>query len=156
VESIVSDADFEATARNRRVATLRCEPCQISGDRELLREAIENLVRNAIRYAPEESTVTVDAYFDGTDGTVEYLIAVRDRGPGVPAEHIRAIFEPFYRAPQRGGPDTQGFGIGLAIVKRAVGLHHGRLTATNLAEGGFEITIHLAAAVSRSSSQPVQ
>ena len=140
VESIVSDADFEATARKRRVAILRAETCRLAGDRELLREAIENIVRNAIRYTPEGTAVTVDA---GRDGPSAYRIAVRDGGPGVAAEHIGAIFEPFYRAPQRTDTDSPGFGIGLAIAKRAIGLHQGTITARNLAEGGFEIAIRL-------------
>jgi signal transduction histidine kinase len=65
---MVSDADFEATARKRRVSMLRDEPCRVVGDRELLREAIENILRNAIRYTPEGTAVTVDAYRDGSRG----------------------------------------------------------------------------------------
>jgi len=126
VESIVSDADFEATARKRRVSMLRAETCRLAGDRELFREAIENIMRNAIRYTPEGTAVTVDAYRDGLS---EYRIVIRDSGPGVPVEHIEAIFEPFYRAPQRTDPDSPGFGIGLAIAKRAIGLHQGIITA---------------------------
>lgn len=141
VESIVSDADFEATARKRRVSVVRAETCRLAGDRELLREAIENVVRNAIRYTPPGTTVAVDAY---RETPAEYCIAVRDSGPGVPSEHLEAIFEPFYRAPQRSeGADGGGFGVGLAIARRAVGLHQGRITARNLSEGGFEIAIHL-------------
>ena len=140
VEGIVSDADFEAGAHKRSVSIVHAEMWRLTGDRELLREAIENIVRNAIRYTPEGTAVTVDAHRAGTS---EYCIAIRDCGPGVPAEHMEAIFEPFYRAPQRNGPDSAGFGIGLAIAKRAIGLHHGTITARNLTEGGFEITIHL-------------
>jgi two-component system sensor histidine kinase CpxA len=140
VESIVSDADFEATARKRRVSMLRAETCRLAGDRELFREAIENIMRNAIRYTPEGTAVTVDAYREGLS---EYRIVIRDCGPGVPAEHIAAIFEPFYRAPQRTDPDSPGFGIGLAIAKRAISLHQGIITARNLVEGGFEIAIRL-------------
>jgi two-component system sensor histidine kinase CpxA len=72
-------------------------------------------------------------------------VAVRDSGPGVPSEHLEAIFEPFYRAPQSIDQDTLGFGIGLAIARRAVSLHHGTITARNLVPGGFEIAIHLPA-----------
>jgi signal transduction histidine kinase len=139
LESIVSDADFEATATGRRVSIAQAEMCRLSGDRELLREAIENVVRNAIRYTPAGTAVTVDA----CRGPAEYRIAVRDCGPGVPPEHMEAIFEPFYRAPQRPDQDSPGFGIGLAIARRTIALHQGTITARNLAEGGFEITIHL-------------
>ena len=140
IETIVSDADFEATARKRRVSIVRTGACRLAGDRELLREAIENIVRNAIRYTPEGTSVTVDAWRENPS---EYRIVVRDCGPGVPAENIGAIFEPFYRAPQRADPQSPGFGIGLAIAKRAIGLHNGTIAACNLAGGGFEIAIRL-------------
>jgi signal transduction histidine kinase len=138
IESIVSDADFEATARRRRVSIARAEICRVAGDRELLREAVENIVRNGIRYTPEGTVVTVDAH---RAGPAEYQIGIRDCGPGVAREHLEAIFEPFYRAPQQ--PDSAGFGIGLAIAKRAVCLHQGTVTAHNVTEGGFEVAIHL-------------
>jgi two-component system sensor histidine kinase CpxA len=140
IESMVSDADFEATARKRRVSMLRADTCRLTGDRELLREAIENILRNAIRYTPEGTAVRVDAHCDGPS---EYRIIVRDDGPGVPVEYLDAIFEPFYRAPQRTDTVAPGFGIGLAIAKRAISLHHGTITAHNVVEGGFEIAIHL-------------
>jgi two-component system sensor histidine kinase CpxA len=144
IESIVSDADFEASGRNRRVAIVRAETCRLTGDRELLREAIENIVRNAIRYTPEGTTVTVDAWRDGSE---EYCVAVRDFGPGVPGEHLEAIFEPFYRAPQSLDQGAPGFGIGLAIAHRAISLHDGTITARNLVPSGFEIVIHLPVSV---------
>src|SRR5207249_1384477 len=108
VESLASDADFEATARLRRVSLLRAEACRLVGDRELLREAIENIIRNAIRYTPEGTAVTVDAHREGPS---DYQIVIRDCGPGVPIEHLEAIFEPFYRAPQPIDADSPGFGI---------------------------------------------
>jgi signal transduction histidine kinase len=140
LETIVSDADFEATARKRRVSMVRAETCRLEGDRELLREAIENIVRNAIRHTPEGTAVTVDARRAGPS---EYRIIVGDCGSGVPTENIAAIFEPFYRGPQPGDAESPGFGIGLAIAKKAIALHQGVIAARNLAEGGFEITISL-------------
>lgn len=138
LESIVTDADFEAGARGRKVSLPQADLCRLRGDRELLREAIENVVRNAIRYTPEGGVVKIRGV---RVDVVEYRIVVQDQGPGVPVEHLEAIFEPFYRAPQRG--DGKGFGIGLAITKRAVGLHQGWITAQNRAGGGFELAVHL-------------
>jgi signal transduction histidine kinase len=138
IESIVSDADFEATAHQRRISMTRADTCRVAGDRELLREALENIVRNAIRYTPEGTMVTVSAY---RASPAEYRIVIQDRGPGVSGEHIDAIFEPFFRVAQR--PDAPGFGIGLATAKRAIGLHQGTIQARNLAEGGFEVAIGL-------------
>lgn len=140
VDSIVSDANFEAEALNRKVTTLRCETCRLRGDRELLREALENVIRNGIRYTPDQTTVSVEAYL--VSGA-HYNVVVRDRGPGVSADHLAAIFDPFHRAPQRADIDTGGFGLGLAIAKRAVELHHGVIRGRNCSEGGFEIEIEL-------------
>ncbi len=139
IDSIVSDANFEAEARNRKVITLRCETWRLRGDRELLREALENVIRNAIGFAPEKSSISVDSFVAGGS---EYRIAVRDEGPGVPADHLAAIFHPFHRVP-RTGTDAGGFGLGLAIAQRAIRLHHGIITGRNRDEGGFEIDIRL-------------
>ncbi len=140
IESIVSDTNFEAAACNRKVSIIHAGMCRIAGDRELLREAIENIIRNAIWYTPAGTAVTVDAYCAGSS---DYRIAIRDCGPGVPIEHLASIFEPFYRAPRNQDGDSPGFGVGLAIARRAIGLHHGTITARNLPEGGFEVSIQL-------------
>jgi two-component system sensor histidine kinase CpxA len=146
IESIVSDANFEATAKKRKVSILRAETCRLAGDREMLREAIENVVRNAIRYTPEGTSVMVDAYHAGGG---EYHVVVRDQGPGVPPENLPAIFDAFYRAPQRFDPESPGFGLGLAIARRTVSLHRGSIAARNLPERGFEVAIHLPAPAGR-------
>ena len=140
IDSIVSDANFEAEALNRRVTTLRCETCRLRGDRELLREALENVIRNGIRYTPEGAGVSVEAFLADQS---HYKMVVRDRGPGVPPGHLADIFNPFHRAPQRTGGDMGGFGLGLAIAKRAVELHHGVIAGRNCSGGGFEIDIDL-------------
>lgn len=140
IDSIVSDANFEAEASDRKVTILRCETCRLHGDRELLREALENVIRNAIRYTPDGGSVSVESFL--VIGS-EYRIVVRDKGPGVPADHLKAIFDPFHRAPQRANADPVGFGLGLAIAKRAVELHHGVITGRNCSVGGFEIEIGL-------------
>lgn len=140
LESIVSDATFEASARQRNIVLEQVDTGRIMGDRELLREAIENVIRNAIRYTPPGSCVTVRA---GSEPAGNYCITVRDQGPGVRPEHLDSIFEPFYRAPQNPAHGGPGFGVGLAIVKRAVTLHRGSVLARNLERGGFELTILL-------------
>jgi two-component system sensor histidine kinase CpxA len=138
VEGIVADAQFEGQARNRTVALERAEICRMRGNREMLREAIENVVRNAIRYTPEGAAVTVEA---GRVGGDQYRVVVRDAGPGVAVEHLDRIFETFYRAP---GAGEAGFGLGLAIAKRAVALHGGTIRAVNRPEGGLEVEIRVA------------
>ena len=139
VDSLVSDANFEAEAHGRKVIMVRCQECHMHGDRELLREALENVIRNAIRYTPSATNVSVDAWRSGNSN---YTIVVRDQGPGVPEAHLAGIFDPFHRAPQRAEYDPGGFGLGLAIAKRAVQLHNGAITARNC-DSGLEVQINL-------------
>jgi two-component system sensor histidine kinase CpxA len=101
------------------------------GDREVLRRAIENVVRNAIRYTP--AGTSVDVSLDATIGAAR--IGVRDYGPGVPAEALAKIFQPFFRVDDSRHTATGGVGLGLAIASRAIGLHHGKLWAENTTPG---------------------
>lgn len=137
LEGIVSDANFEAEASNRQICLEVADTCRMTGDRELLREAFENVVRNAIRYTPEGGSVWVRAE---CVGAATYRITVRDEGPGIPPEQLKEIFHPFFRGRHA---DGAGFGLGLAIAERAIRVHHGTIVARNAAEGGLEQSIHL-------------
>lgn len=101
------------------------------GDRELLRRAIENVLRNAIRYAPAGSAI--DVQVDSKDGNA--ILSVRDFGPGVPADMLPKIFQPFFRVDGSRDSQTGGVGLGLAIAQRAVSAHHGRIVAENAVPG---------------------
>ncbi len=97
------------------------------GDPELTRRAIENVLRNAIQYSPENTRVEVE--LESAGGTAR--IAVRDRGAGVPEDQLTRIFQPFFRVDGSRNGATGGVGLGLAIASRAVSLHHGRIEAKN-------------------------
>jgi len=101
------------------------------GDRELLRRAIENVVRNSIHYAPGGSAVDVKLYSTKESAR----ISVRVYGPGVPEDALPKIFQPFFRVDDSRESPTGGVGLGLAIAYRAIGLHHGRLWAQNALPG---------------------
>jgi signal transduction histidine kinase len=103
-----------------------------------LRRAVENVVRNSIRYAPAESTVEVE--LTGSGDTAR--ISVRDYGPGVPEDALPKIFQPFFRVDDSRESSTGGVGLGLAIAMRAVGLHHGTISARN-ADPGLQVWIEL-------------
>ncbi len=139
VREVAADADFEANSKNRSVQVLRADDCKLAGSGELLRRAIENVVRNAIRYTREGTTVEITLAREG-EGAV---MVVRDHGAGVPEAALPELFRPFYRVADARDRQTGGIGLGLAITERAVTLHHGTVTATNAQAGGLQIELRL-------------
>jgi len=135
---IVNDGSIEAVARGCSLDLDAQCPATITGDPELLRRAAENVIRNAIRYAPPQTSVEVRLKCD--DHTAH--IQVRDYGPGVPEEALARIFQPFYRVEGHRNRESGGVGLGLAIAQRAVELHKGTLRASN-AHPGLRIEIDL-------------
>ncbi len=131
VEKIVADCQLEAEARGVQLKTEILTPGTVQGEPELLRRAFENVLRNAIRFSPADSTVEtrVESQPDGV------AISVRDYGPGVPADALTRIFDPFYRVDDSRNSASGGTGLGLSIARRAVLLHHGTIVADNLAPG---------------------
>jgi two-component system, OmpR family, sensor kinase len=142
LHGIGEDAALEAEGQNTKLATRVAEGCIVAGNAELLRRAIENVVRNAVRFT--EPGTTVDVELERRNGAAQ--VRVRDHGPGVPSESLARIFEPFYRVEDDRARTRGGTGIGLAITERAIAVHGGSVTAQNAAGGGLEITIVLPAA----------
>jgi two-component system sensor histidine kinase CpxA len=143
VREIVEDADFEAKVAKRRVRVVQDEPVAVAGAPELLRRAIENVVRNGVRFTAEGSTVEVRlSQSEGISGPAA-RISVRDYGPGVPEESLDKLFEPFYRVTDARDRQSGGTGIGLAITQRAVKLHGGTVRASNIPGGGMNIVLEL-------------
>jgi signal transduction histidine kinase len=149
VREVVRDADFEARARNRSVRLNVSEPAVIEGIPNLIRRAIENVVRNAVHYTAAGTEVEINlstasnAKDLSSDKPESVIIIVRDHGPGVPNEALAQIFRPFYRVDEARDREAGGVGLGLAIAERAVRLHGGTLEAKNAAGGGLELTILL-------------
>jgi len=136
---VVGDCELEASARGCRIDLHDEGVGEFRGDRELLRRAVENVLRNAIRYTPPGKGIDVGAGKRGAD----LLVTVRDFGPGVPEAELEAIFRPFHRVEEdRSRANGGGVGLGLSIAQRAVLLHHGRISATN-AEPGLCVQIRL-------------
>ena len=128
---VVSDCAIEASARGCSVVLQASGPVTISGDPELLRRAAENVIRNAIRYAPQGTAVEVRLETAGSKARVQ----VRDYGPGVPEEALDHIFDAFYRVEGDRNRGSGGVGLGLSIARRAVELHKGTLRARNANPG---------------------
>ena len=127
VAGLVEDCTVEAEARGCRLEMKKAPPLMVRGDAELIRRAVENVVRNAIRHAPQGTAVEVSM----ENGAPGVRIRVRDYGPGVPEEHLAHIFDPFYRVDTDRNRTSGGVGLGLAIARRAVELHKGRIEAHN-------------------------
>ena len=120
----------------------------MEADPDLLRSAIENVVRNATRYTAEGTTVEVRLERQRlANGEAEIIVRVLDSGPGVPDEALQKIFEPFYRLDDARNRQTGGAGLGLSIADRAIRLHGGQLRASNRKEGGLEIEIRIPAVI---------
>jgi two-component system sensor histidine kinase CpxA len=104
---------------------------------------VENVVRNAIRYTQEGTSVGVELASEVKAGAQEAVLRVSDSGPGVPREALAKLFEPFYRIDDARGRQTGGVGLGLAITERAVRFHGGRVAASNRDAGGLVVEIRL-------------
>ncbi|HEV2398142.1 MAG TPA: ATP-binding protein [Candidatus Sulfotelmatobacter sp.] len=140
VQSVVEDAEFEAQARRCHVvANVPDGDWIVRGNASLLHSAVENVVRNAIRYTHEGTSVEVEL----ARVQNEAVLRVSDSGPGVPADALAKLFQPFYRLDEARGRQTGGVGLGLAITERAVRFHGGKVTAMNRKPSGLVIEIRL-------------
>lgn len=144
VVSVTEDAEFEAQARHCHVrVSIPDDDWQVRGNASLLHSAVENVVRNAIRYTQEGSSVDVELSSEEKAGAQQAVLRVSDSGPGVPSEALAKLFEPFYRLDDARERQTGGVGLGLAITERAVRFHGGKVRALNRDRGGLTIEIRL-------------
>jgi two-component system sensor histidine kinase CpxA len=131
LDNLVQDAGFEAQKNQCRVELEAPEAMYYLGSEEQLAKALENVIRNAVKYSPEGGLVRVVA----VQNAEQIDISVEDQGPGVPQEALERLFEPFYRVADARDRQSGGTGIGLAIAKYAVALHQGEIVAQNLDQG---------------------
>jgi signal transduction histidine kinase len=141
VREVAADADFEAQSRNRAVRVLTLQPCSITGVRDLLRSAIENVMRNAVKYTRKDSEVEVTLEHAHGLGQEIAVIRVRDHGDGVPESALENIFRPFYRVADSRERSSGGAGLGLSIAAKAVSLHGGQVKAENSPTGGLIVEL---------------
>ncbi|MGQ0541080.1 MAG: ATP-binding protein [Blastocatellia bacterium] len=131
VEQIASDADFEANSEKRSVKVVRADDCRIIGSESLIRSAVENVLRNAVRYTKEGTDVDVSLVNENGFATVSVL----DHGNGVPEEELANLFRPFYRVGEARDRGSGGTGLGLAIAEQAIRAHKGSIVARNHGDG---------------------
>lgn len=150
VRTVVADANFEASRRNRTVVLVECVTCPVAGTPAVLRRAIENVVRNAVRYTHEGTSIDVTVRRNS-----HATVIVRDRGPGVPADALDDIFRPFFRVANARDRESGGIGIGLAITHRAVHRHGGSISARNHPDGGLEVAMRIPLGRPEDASAPI-
>lgn len=142
VASVADDADFEARPLGKSVTMNGDGSCLVNGNEPLIRSAVENVLRNAVRYTKPGTSVDVSILHNGEKAK----ISVRDHGGGVPEAELGKLFIPFYRIGEARERSTGGIGLGLAIAKKAITAHEGTISARNTGDGlEIEIGLHCAA-----------
>jgi len=136
---VVEDARMEAGASDKGVAWNPGPVAIVRGTPELLRSAIENILRNAVRFTAKQTKVEAELHTQ--DRSV--VLTIRDHGPGVPQTELERIFEPFYRVPETSDSGSAGGGLGLTIAARAITLHGGMIRARNAEGGGLIVEVKL-------------
>jgi two-component system phosphate regulon sensor histidine kinase PhoR len=150
---VIDDLRTQAAAKRQQVrARVDSRAGTIAADATQLRDALRNLLDNAIIYAPPETAITLDAVADGPD----VVLSVSDEGPGIPAGDLPRVFERFYRVDKGRSRESGGTGLGLAIVKHIVERMGGSVTAANGDERGAVFSIRLPADPVIASGQDVQ
>ncbi len=137
LQRVTDDAQYEAHRTGTSVELFVSGNARLRGDPVLLASAIENVVRNAVKYAPPDSKVEVTAGV--SDGQAR--IVVRDHGTGVPEAELERVFLPFHRVDPSRDRVSGGTGLGLSIAQRAIASQGGTIRAANAASGGLEVVI---------------
>lgn len=141
LQELVEDANFEGASNHVNVQYAAHPNIQIQAQPELLQRAIDNVLRNAVKYSPPKTAVEVSAMMD--HGAKQVIIRVADKGVGVNSSELEAIFKPFYRVNSNSASSIQGYGLGLAITKQIIEAHAGEILASSLENAGLVITIKL-------------
>lgn len=142
LEDVITNASYEGSPRGRKVVLAERERLRLVGAHGALHSAFENVIRNALAYTADGSTVSVRLARDPAHADVA-VVSVRDHGPGVPEPELARIFEPFYRTDSARTRSSGGTGLGLAIANRAIQRHRGSIVARNAEGGGLEVEIRL-------------
>lgn len=142
LREVTQDAALEAEARGCAVRVRGAlDGAIVTGDPMLLHSALDNVLRNAVKHAPPGTEVEVVLALEPSGCRIE----VHDQGPGVPEDMLPRIFEPFVRVGEARDRASGGYGLGLAIAKRALQTHDGRIAAKNRSGGGLSVVLYLPA-----------
>ncbi len=139
LNNIIEDARLEADVKGIKIISIMKDYSIVIGDLEFLHRAIENVLRNAIKYSFNESKVLIETSSKSTQNYVSIIIS--DHGPGVPYNELEKIFLPFVRSSNVNS--KEGHGVGLAITKQIIEAHGGKICAKNRPSGGLSVEIEL-------------
>jgi two-component system sensor histidine kinase CpxA len=137
LQELVKDAQFEAQVLDKQVILNCSSDICLQADPQLLLSALENILRNAVKYAQYRVEVSAEQFSN------KVSIAISDDGQGLPEKELEKVFTLFYRVSAARERDSGGVGLGLAIAQRAIYYHGGQISAENLKTGGLRITIEL-------------
>jgi two-component system sensor histidine kinase CpxA len=137
IDNVMQDAEYEAQSTGKKLLQSHCPCIEVVIEPTLIASAVENVLRNAIRYAK----TTVEVSSQVKDGLL--LICVADDGCGVPGSELEKLFTPFYRVSLARNRESGGTGLGLAIAIQAINAHNGRISASNNKKGGLSVEIEL-------------
>lgn len=140
LQLIINDANYEFPSQSSRIILQEKKEIIMNIDQRLLHRAIENILRNALHYSPENTIIKVNMIVE-SDNVLH--IDIDDQGPGIPEDELNKIFDPFYRVDTSREKKTGGYGLGLSIALKAIQLHNGNIEAYNLTNGGLRVRISL-------------
>ena len=141
LKELCADASFEGESAGKQVEfSTDLEEAVVATHSDLLKKTFENILRNALKYTRDNSTVTA-RLIRSRD---EYVVRIEDHGPGVAESELEKLFDEFYREDTARPRETGGYGLGLSIAKRAITSHKGKISAENTANG-LEITVRIPA-----------
>ena len=146
IVNVLPDIQYEAAQSNCVIRKHLTADCYVRGDAALLKATIENILRNAIKYAPNSGEISIQTTAENRNGGPLVRVAVSDNGPGIPEEELESVLKPFYRADRKRHWQKEGSGVGLAIADRAAHLHGGTISLRNKENGGLVVEIYFPAA----------
>lgn len=135
IKKVVEDAAFEAEPKNIHIKANLAHSISLLGDPQLLHSTFDNVLRNGLRFSPENGTITVTLALNNE----RIAVTIADQGPGVPEDKLARLFDPFYRLDQ----SNAGAGLGLNIALQAVQIHEGRIHAENNIPTGLKVVIDI-------------
>ena len=147
VADLLPDLEYEAAQSACHIGSSIEAGCYVCGDEELLRSAVENILRNAIKYASGSGAILVETAIEHRAGEMFSVVRASDNGPGIPDHELSSVLKPFFRADRSRHWQQEGAGLGLAIADRAARLHRGNIGVRNRPEGGLIVELFVPSAM---------